>query len=123
VPEQRPSDRWRTLTALFLVVAALLVGLQVWSALSTRDIVINDAKLAAALGAKDDVEREKLRQELIGKRIENDTRGVVQTMLASGVSAVALALVTIFGAFQAWRKYQDEQEKDRQARADAQGTG
>jgi glycosyltransferase involved in cell wall biosynthesis len=118
VPEQRPSDRWRTLTVLFLVVAALLVGLQIWSALITRDIV-SDAKLAAVLGAKDDFEREKLRQEFISRRIENESKGVVQTVLASGVTAVALALVTIFGAFQAWRKYQDEQEKDRQARADA----
>ena len=118
VAQQRASDRWRALTAAFVLVAALLIGLQVWSALSTRDIVA-DAKLAAVLDAKDDVEREKLRQELIGRRIDNESRGVVQTVLASGISAVALALVTIFGAFQAWRKYQDEQDKDRQARADA----
>ena len=66
---------------MFLSVALILISLQVWSAISARNVVI-DARRAAVMDHKDDIDLEKARQELIGRRIDNDSKGVIQTVLA-----------------------------------------
>jgi hypothetical protein len=96
------------------VVLAIAIVLQVWSAISTQNIVNEARQYALKLSTKDNVELEKTRQELIGKQIENGTRGVIETTLATGFGAVAAALVTIGGAILAWRTYADTRAKERQ---------
>jgi glycosyltransferase involved in cell wall biosynthesis len=113
----RGSQSWQYLVYFFLAVAVVLIGLQIWSAVSTSYLV-SDAKQAVAAGQKEDLEREKARQELIGRRIENETKGLIQNLLATGFSALAAALVTIAGAILALRGYLDTREKERQDRLD-----
>jgi glycosyltransferase involved in cell wall biosynthesis len=107
------SRNWQC--AVYVVLAFAIV-LQLWSAISTQNIVNEARQYALKLSGKDNVELEKNRQELIGKQIENSTRGVIGTILATGFSALAAALVTIGGAILAWRTYADARTKERQDR-------
>jgi len=110
----RPSKKWQY--AIVYVVLGIAIVLQLWSAISTQNIVNEARQYALKLSTKDNVELEKTRQELIGKQIENSTRGVIETILATGFSALAAALVTIGGAILAWRTYADTRAKERQDR-------
>jgi hypothetical protein len=106
------SQSWQYLVYFFLLVAVILIGLQIWSAFSTSGIV-SAAKQAVATGQEDDIEHERAREELIGRRIENEAKGLIQNLLATGFSALAAALVTIAGAILAVRGYLDTREKER----------
>ncbi len=109
---RRSSRSWQYAVYIVLGIA---IALQVWSAISTQSIV-NEARQEAGKLTEDNVEVEKNRQELISKQIENGTRGVIETILATGFSALAAALVTIGGALLAWRTYADTRTKERQDR-------
>jgi glycosyltransferase involved in cell wall biosynthesis len=108
-----PSRIWQY--AIYVVLGIAIV-LQLWSAVSTQNIVNEARQYALKLGTKDNVELEKTRQELIGKQIENSTRGVVETILAAGLAPLAAALLTIAGAMVAWHTYVDTRAKERQDR-------
>ncbi|CAN7518490.1 hypothetical protein LJR225_003726 [Phenylobacterium sp. LjRoot225] len=63
------ASRVRMAWAVFAVVALLLLGgLQIWGAYATRGLVI---EATHAVDSTTDIEGEKARQEVIGKRIEN----------------------------------------------------
>ena len=66
--------------------------------------------------SKDQLEREKTRQELIGKQIENESKGALPISLAAGLSAAVAALATVLGAILALRGYLDAREKEIEAR-------
>jgi hypothetical protein len=80
--------------------------------------IVSAAKQAVATGQEDDIERERAREELIGRCIENEAKSLIQNLLATGFSALAAALVTIAGAILAVRGYLDTREKERQDRLD-----
>jgi glycosyltransferase involved in cell wall biosynthesis/uncharacterized protein YjbI with pentapeptide repeats len=90
-----------------------LTGLQVWNAISISAVVKSAENAAGKPVAEDELKREKLRQELIGKRIENDSKGELPIGLTSGLSAAIAALVTVLGAILALRGYLDAREKER----------
>ncbi|HTR16725.1 MAG TPA: glycosyltransferase [Acetobacteraceae bacterium] len=107
------SLRW---VLLFLALAAILAGLQVWNAVSISQLVRNAEIAASPTTPKDQLERETARQELINKRIENDTKGALPIGLTAGLSAAVAALATILGAILALGGYLDAREKERQDR-------
>lgn len=112
------GNRWHFLVLIFLVVALVLTVLQVWSAVSTQRIVLEAIEQAAT---KSDTElgTEKARQELIGQRIANDSRGNIQTNLAAGLGALSAVIISIAGAILAFFGYLNDREKERIDRADA----
>lgn len=109
------SFRW---IMLFLVLAAVLAGLQVWNAISISAVVTRATTNAGPTAQRDELEREKLRQDLIGKRIENDAKAELPIGLSAGLSAAIAGLATILGAILALRSYLDAREKERQDRLD-----
>lgn len=115
-PRSAKSLRW---ILLFLALAAVLAGLQVWNAMSFSAVVSNASTTAGKTTLKDELEREKMRQELIGKRIENDAKGELPIGLSAGLSAAIAALATILGVILALRGYLDARENERQDRLDA----
>lgn len=68
------SDRSLGWVLLFLGLAAILCVLQIWNALSITHVV-QSAETAAVQTSQEQLDHEKVRQELIGKRIENESRG------------------------------------------------
>jgi glycosyltransferase involved in cell wall biosynthesis len=121
----RTTSRRNSLILLLLAVLLGLGGLQVWSALATREVV-DRALRAEAPGGVADLEREKARQELIGKVIENNSKALLQTNLVSALGAglgviisVSGGLIALFGYFDAREKERvDRLEADAKARAD-----
>jgi hypothetical protein len=107
------SLRW---VLLFLVLAAILAGLQVWNAVSIYQVVRNAETAAGPAMPKDKLEQEKARQELIGKEIENESKGAMPISLAGGLSAAVAGLATVLGAILALRGYLDAREKELKAR-------
>jgi len=116
VPRATSRNHWLVYVLLLLAIA--LICLQIWSAFSTSTIARNAARLGTA-DVTIDVQREKARQEAIGKRIENEIKGTLEALLASGVGALAAALVTIAGAIVALYGYLDTREKEHADRLDA----
>jgi glycosyltransferase involved in cell wall biosynthesis len=112
----KKSLRW---VLLFVTLAVILAGLQVWNAFSIRAVVTNAETMANPAAPKDQLEREKTREELVGKQIENGTKGALAISLSAGLSAAVAALATILGAILALRGYLDAREKERQDRQDA----
>src|SRR6266478_5222657 len=102
---QNPQ-RWQHLIYAFLLLSLLLIGLQIWSAYTTS-VIVGEAQHTAINASKDEVDRENARQELIGRRIENESKGVLENNLATTLGALAAALVTISGAILALRGYID----------------
>ena len=86
------GNRWHFLVLIFLVVALVLTVLQVWSAVSTQRIVL-EAIEQAATKSETELGAEKTRQELIGQRIANDSRGNIQTNLAAGLGALSAVII------------------------------
>ena len=117
-PSRVPKS-WIGLILLLLVLLGGLASLQVCSALATRDMV-RDA-IEAPLGpGKTDVEQEKARQEAIGKRIENRSKALLQTNLASALGAALGVGVSASGAVLAFLTYLAAREKERVDRLEAQ---
>ena len=112
----KKSLRW---VLLFLGLAAILAGLQVWNAVSVYELVRSAETAAGPATPKEQLEREKARQELIGKQIENESKGALPISLAGGLSAAVAALATILGAILALRGYLDARDKERQDRLGA----
>ncbi len=113
------SEKSLYLVVLFLILASLLAGLQVWNAYSLRAVVRSAETAADPATPKDRLDSEKARQELIGKQIENDSKGEVPISLTAGLSAAVATLTAIVGAILALRGYVDAREKDRQDRLEA----
>ncbi len=113
----RVPKSWIAFLLIVLVLLGGLGALQVWSALATRDMV-QDA-ISAPLGtAKVDVEQEKARQEAIGHRIENRSKALLQTNLASALGASLGVLISASGALLAVFTYLAAREKERADRLD-----
>jgi glycosyltransferase involved in cell wall biosynthesis len=114
----KPVRSWKTLrwAALFLALALLLAGLQVWNAYSIRAVVQSAETTVAAGATKDALERENTRQTLIGKQIENDSKGMLPVSLTAGLSAAVATLAAIVGAIVALSGYVGTREKERQDR-------
>jgi len=107
------SLRW---VLLFLILAAILAGLQVWNAVSVYQLVRNAETAAGPAMPKDQLEQEKVRQEVIGRQIENESKGALPISLAGGLSAAVAGLATVLGAILALRGYLDAREKELKAR-------
>ncbi|SIO30474.1 Glycosyltransferase involved in cell wall bisynthesis [Rhodovulum sp. ES.010] len=110
------SLRW---VIVFLALAVLLAGLQVWNALSIKGLVETAITATDPSAPVADLEREKTRQELIGQQIDNDSRGALSIGLTAGLSAAIAALAAILGAVLSLRGYLDAREKERRDRQDA----
>ena len=104
---------------VFLALASILAGLQIWNAISISEVVRSAETAAGPTTPKDELEREKARQEAISKQIENQSKGVMAISLAAGLSAAIAALATILGAILALRGYLDARERERRDRLDA----
>jgi glycosyltransferase involved in cell wall biosynthesis len=112
----RKNFRW---AILFLGLAILLAGLQVWNAYSMRDVV-RSAEQAVDQGApKDRLDRENARLDLITKQIANDSKAMLPISLATGLSAAVATLAAIVGAMLAYSTYAAAREKEQQDRLDA----
>ena len=108
----RVPKSWIAFLLIVLVLLGGLGGLQVWSALATRDMV--QEAISAPLGAaKGDIEQEKARQEAIGHRIENRSKALLQTNLASALGASLGVLISASGALLAVFTYLAAREKER----------
>ncbi len=105
--------RW---VLLFLALAAVLAGLQVWNAISIGEVVRSAETAVGADTQADELQRRKLRQELIGKQVENLSKGTLSIGLTAGLSAAVAALTAVLGAILALRGYVDAREKERQER-------
>lgn len=112
------GNRWRFLVLIFLVVALVLTVLQVWSAVSTQRIVLEAIEQTASKSSTE-LGTEKTRQELIGQRIANDSRGNIQTNLAAGLGALSAVIISIAGAILAFFGYLNYRQKERDNRAEA----
>lgn len=116
-----PSRVPKSWIAFILILLALLGGLgalQVWSALATRDMVRDS--ISSPLGpATADIEQERARQEAIGKRIENRSKALLQTNLASALGAGFGVLISASGALLAIFTYFAARDKEREDRREA----
>lgn len=107
------------LIGLLMVLLSGLAGLQVWSALATRDMVREAIETPLGPG-ETDIQREKDRQEAIGKRIENRSKALLLTNLASAMGAGLGVAVSASGALLALFSYFSSREKERIDRKAAQ---
>ena len=108
--------RWRYFVVIFLLIA-VLGGLQIWSACSTQQIV-NEAVHEAVSINKYDLAFEKTRQDLIGQRIANRSRGNFETNLATSLGTLSAILISVVGVALVFLGHLNEQEKERnQAKA------
>lgn len=108
--------RW---ALVVLALALVLAGLQVWNALSVYEVVKTAQRAVAPTASDEQLKREKDRQELIGKQIENESKGALAISLAGGLSAAVAALATVLGAVLALRSYLDTRAKEREDRLGA----
>ncbi len=113
-------ERSLSLVVLFLVVAAILAGLQAWNAYSLSTVVEKAESSAAKTLQKDQLDHEKTRQELIGKHIENQSKREFWISLTSGLSGAVATLGAILAAILALRGYADAREKERRDRAETE---
>ena len=111
----RGSERLRLVVYAFFAIAFVLSVLQIWSAISIHQMV-TQAETASTSSPRTDLEREKLRQESIAANIENQSKGLIASSLATQIGALLAALVTIVTAVLALRTYVDTREKERQDR-------
>jgi hypothetical protein len=116
---QTRADRPMRWVFLFLLLAALLAGLQVWNAITLRTVVHTAQTATDPATPKDALELETARQALIDKQIEILSIGELSISLTTGLSAAIAALATIVGAILALRSYLDAREKERVDRLDA----
>jgi glycosyltransferase involved in cell wall biosynthesis/uncharacterized protein YjbI with pentapeptide repeats len=116
---RKPADWSLRLIYIFLGFAIALILLQIWSVVET-DRLVARAQIAAQQVSDDKVDREKTRQELIGRRVENDSKGAPSIGLATAVSALAATLVAVSGALLTLRGYLDARRKEEQQRTDIQ---
>lgn len=116
----RRSKRSLLWFLVFMALAVALAGLQVWNAVSISRVVETATTSVAPETPKTQLDREKTRQELIGKQIENEAKGALPISLASGLSAAIAALATILGAILALRGYLDAREKEQEDRREAE---
>jgi glycosyltransferase involved in cell wall biosynthesis len=103
--------RWRYFVIIFLPIA-VLGGLQFWSTCSTQQIV-NEAVREAASIDRYDLALEKTRQDLIGQRIANYSRGNFETNLATGLGTLSAILISIVGAVLVYFGHLNEHQKAR----------
>ncbi|MEJ0044857.1 MAG: hypothetical protein WDN04_00900 [Rhodospirillales bacterium] len=123
MPTPPRSEKTLHWVVLFLALAAVLALLQAWNAYSMRAIVQTAEMAADPTAPKDQLERARARQELIGKQIENDSKGELPISLTAGLSAAVATLAAILGAFLTLRGYVDARDKERHDRLGGGATG
>src|SRR6187402_1121926 len=112
------SRRLRLLALAALTAIVVLTSLQVWTAISTQRVV--KAAMEMPVSRDADLERERLRQEMIAKRIENESKSLLWTNLGAAVAATLGLVLSIVGAAGTAMAYLESREKERRDRQDAQ---
>lgn len=110
------SRRMRILLlAAFAAAIVVVAALQVISARSTQAVV--EAALQMPASGDADLDRERLRQETIAKRIENESKALLWTNVGASVAAGLALILSLAGAFGTALAYLATREKERQDRA------
>jgi len=117
----RVRRSWHLLVPAFVLLAVIMTGLQIWSAVSTQRIV-SAAVNEATRTSRYDLGSEKARQDLIGQRITNDIKANIENNLATALGALSAVLISIFGAGLALFAYLNDRRKDRSDRTRAART-
>jgi glycosyltransferase involved in cell wall biosynthesis len=112
------SRRLRNLALIALTAIVVLTALQVWSAIATQRVVRAAMEMPVTRGA--DLERERARQELIAKRIDNESRALLWTNVGAAVAATLGLVLSIAGAAGTALAWLESREKERRDRHDAQ---
>jgi glycosyltransferase involved in cell wall biosynthesis len=109
-----PVSPVRVIVIVAAVCLAMLAGLIGWDALETQGLIASTRYQGSAL-APAVVEKEKARQEYIGKLYENESRGGIVALLASIASAITL-IGAVSGGLIALFSYVDARQKEIDAR-------
>lgn len=114
------SGRMRVL--LLVAFAAVIIAISVLQVISARSTqaVVEAALQMPASGNATDLDRERLRQETIAKRIENESKALLWTNVGASVAAGLALILSLAGVFGTALAYLETREKERQDRAAAQ---
>jgi glycosyltransferase involved in cell wall biosynthesis len=100
----------RTILVAVLLGTAVIGGLMIWNGYETQQLIKAARQSGNAIGNAD-IDHAKAREEYVGKRYENDSRGIIVNFLLTNFgSAIALigalggGLIALYGYIDARRK-------------------